>query len=1004
MLFARFSSRALICALALLTALLCPRTRAALELGYSAQIIQTEQGLPQNNINSIIQSHDGYLWLATFGGLVRYDGVRFKVFDSANTPQLQNSRITALFEDGNQVIWIGHETGDLTRLAEGRFESVVVPSPAHREPISQITMDRQGNIIVAYQDGSLREAQTGVWIEGSAAADPQRGPAICARDHEGALWVLRGGALSRVVAGKTHPVELNRYAADQLVSGICRAREGGVWIASQSQIRRRVGDDWVGDAHIMFWPRTTITALVEMSSGTLAVATIDQGIYLLRPNARPYHFERKDGLPSDWIRTLCDDREGNLWAALGSGGLAVLRRDRAKPIASEDRWKGRTVRSIAATTKNQLWVGTDGAGLYRYVQEYSGERFVPVAAERAPGTNSFVWSFAEDAEQRLWISASENGLFQFAGDKFQPPPGLEDFLTPVRALHGSRAQNAVFLGSRSGLLKYENQKLINLSANLVGADVRCIVESTNGVIWFGMFGGGLGKLEGGKATQFRKSDGLSSDFIQCLYLDESGGALWIGTAESGLSRFKNGKFSSITAANGLRDHVICHIADDGLGNLWISSQAGIMRASKAELNACADGSLKRFRCLTLSETDGLPTAQCSGGLQPTGARTGDGVLWFATLKGIVAIDPTNVRTNQPPTVLVEELRVNDIAVVARRGASPVEIKPGRHRFDFDYTAISFAAPERLLFKYRLEGLEEEWIGPTTKRTVSYSHLPPGNYRFLVSAGNSDDVWNEAAKTISFTVQPFFWQTVWFRILAIVAAIALVGLIAQFITRQRYRRQLELAERQRGIERERARIAQDIHDDLGSSLTRIILLSQSARGDLDSPDLAAKDLDRIYDTARNLTRSLDEIVWAVNPRHDTLDSLATYLGKFAQDFLNAANIRCRLDLPVSVPSWPLTAEVRHNVFLAFKEALNNAVKHAQAAEVRVSLNLQPSAFKLIVEDNGRGFSPPLAAPDAANTEDGLQNMRKRLAEVGGSCEIYSQPNKGTRITFAVPIAS
>jgi signal transduction histidine kinase/ligand-binding sensor domain-containing protein len=1002
-LLARFSSRALICALCLLTAAFCPLARAALELGYSAQIIQTEQGLPQNNINSIIQSNDGYLWLATFGGLVRYDGVRFKVFDSANTPQLQNSRITALFEDGNQIIWIGHETGDLTRLGAGRFESVAIPGSAHREPVSQITMDRQGNMIVCYQDGSLRDAQTGAWIEASVAPDPQRGPAICARDDEGALWVLRFGALSRVVGAKTQSVELNRFAADQLVSGICRAREGGVWIATQGQIRRRVRDEWVGETHIIFWPRTTITALVEMNNGTLAVATIDQGIYLLRPNARPYHFERKDGLPSDWIRTLSDDREGNLWAALGSGGLAVLRRDRVKPVASEDRWKGRTVRSVAATSKNQIWAGTEGAGLYRYVQEYSRERFIPTTADRAPTTNSFVWSFAEDTDQRLWISTAENGLFQLAGDKFQPPPGLEDFLTPVRALHGSRAQRAVFLGSRSGLLKYENQKLLSLGTNLIGADVRCIVESTNGVIWFGMFGGGLGKLENGKATQFRKADGLSSDFVQCLYLDETDGALWIGTAESGLNRFKNGKFTTITAANGLRDQVICHIADDGLGNVWMTSQSGIMRVAKAGLNECADGKLKRVRCLTLGETDGLPTSQCSGGLQPTGAKTADGILWFATLKGIVAIDPTNVRTNQPPLPLAEELRVNDVPVALKRGAAPSAIPSGRHRYDFDFTAISFAAPERVLFKYRLAGLEDEWTGPTTKRTVSYSHLPPGDYRFEVSACNSDDVWAEAAKPIRFTVLPLFWQTMWFRILAVLAAIALVGLAALLITRQRYRRRLELAERQRGIERERSRIAQDIHDDLGSSLTRIILLSQSARGDLDSPDVAAKDLDRIYDTARNLTRSLDEIVWAVNPRHDTLDSLATYLGKFAQDFLNAANIRCRLDLPVSVPSWPLTAEVRHNVFLAFKEALNNAVKHANATEVRVSLNLQPAAFKLIVEDNGRGFSPPQSAPDATNTEDGLQNMRKRLVEVGGSCEIYSQPNKGTRITFQVPVA-
>ena len=308
-------------------------------------------------------------------------------------------------------------------------------------------------------------------------------------------------------------------------------------------------------------------------------------------------------------------------------------------------------------------------------------------------------------------------------------------------------------------------------------------------------------------------------------------------------------------------------------------------------------------------------------------------------------------------------------------------------------------------KYRLDGLESRWIGPTAKRAVSYSYLPPGDYKFHVTACNNDGVWNETGAALGFVIQPFIWQTWWFRTAGIAAAVSLAGAGTLLVVRQRYRRRVELAEQQRSLERERARIAQDIHDDLGASLTRITLLSQSARGDLDTPEAAAEHLDRIYDTARDLTRSLDEIVWAVNPRHDTLDSLATYLGKFAQDFLGAAHIRCRLNLPVDLPAWPLRAETRHNVFLAFKEALHNAVKHAAATEVRISLALKPTAFILTIEDNGRGFPAQdlPAQPNSENgdTRDGLQNMRQRLAEIGGAFEIQSQPNAGARVTFHVP---
>jgi signal transduction histidine kinase len=295
----------------------------------------------------------------------------------------------------------------------------------------------------------------------------------------------------------------------------------------------------------------------------------------------------------------------------------------------------------------------------------------------------------------------------------------------------------------------------------------------------------------------------------------------------------------------------------------------------------------------------------------------------------------------------------------------------------------------------------------TKRAVNYSYIAPGNYTFRVQACNNDGVWNEEGAALAFTVLPHFWQTWWFRALAALSAMTFVAGSALVATRRRMRHKLERSERQRAVERERARIAKDIHDDLGASLTRITLLSQSARGELDNAPEAAADVDRIYRTARELTRAMDEIVWAVNPQHDTLDSLATYLGRFAQDFLNAVHIRCRLDVPMQLPPWLLTAEVRHNLFLAFKEALNNAVRHADASEVRVSLTIEPGGFALRVEDQGRGFATEKAAtasrsPGRLAAGNGLANMHQRLAEIDGRCDIQSTPGKGTTVTFLVPL--
>jgi signal transduction histidine kinase len=433
-----------------------------------------------------------------------------------------------------------------------------------------------------------------------------------------------------------------------------------------------------------------------------------------------------------------------------------------------------------------------------------------------------------------------------------------------------------------------------------------------------------------------------------------------------------------------------------------------MRVNQAELNRCADGQIEQLHCLTYGLSDGLPTLECSGGFQPAGCRTEDGRLWFPTSKGLVAVDPGKVETNTlAPPVVIERLLVDDQMVSEGTASeSPLRIAPGRHRYEFQFTGLSFVAPEKVRFRFRLEGVETEWVETQSSRKAYYSQLPPGDYRFRVLACSNNGVWNERGATLAFTVLPAFWQTWWFRISG-AAMIALAGGgIVWLDARRRTRRKVERLERQQAVERERARIAKDIHDDLGASLTRINLLSQSVRREINRPDEAIKDVERIGDSARHMIRTMDEIVWAVDPQHDTLDSLTSYLGKLAQELMSAAGIRCRLDFPVQLPSWPLTAEVRHNLFLAFKEAVHNVAKHSAASEVQISLVIEPAAFTLVVEDNGCGFKPELLATTPSGnrqpSRNGLVNMRQRMQEIGGYCEIQSERSRGTKLKFHLPV--
>jgi signal transduction histidine kinase len=649
-----------------------------------------------------------------------------------------------------------------------------------------------------------------------------------------------------------------------------------------------------------------------------------------------------------------------------------------------------------------MWIGSEGAGIYRL---YKGTWKNFSVSEGLD--NPYIWSAVEDQKGELWAASWGGGLYHRQNDQFAPAPGLEEIKMPMAAILCSR-QGGLWLGTLAGLLRYQGGKTFWYGQQGKPGDrsVRAVIEDGDGTVWFGTSGGGLGCLTNGVLKRFRAQDGLASDYVTCLHRDDSG-SLWIGTA-GGLSRLNQGLLATIKQEQGLPNEHICDIEEDGFGFFWMSSHNGIIRASKGDLDRCANGQTNKITCLTYGLGDGMPTLECSGGLQPAGCKSSDGRLWFPTSKGLVTVDPRDVRTNSlPPPVVIESLAVDERRMFEGAAPLPMRIPPGRHRFEFKYTALSFAAPEKVRFKRRMEGLEADWVQVGTARNANYSYIPPGSYKFRVTACNNDGVWNELGAELAFMVLPFFWQTSSFRFVAGMGMALVVGGLVWLGMRRRMQRKLQVLEHQRAVERERVRIAKDIHDDLGSSLTRITLLSESARSEMNDPSQVAAELERIFDTACDLTRAMDEIVWAINPRHDTIESLANYLQKFAQDYLETAGIPCRLNFPLNLPIWPVPADVRHHLFLAFKEALHNAVKHARATEVHISLVLDGDTVLLNVEDNGVGFaSEPDLPRDRVGANrfangNGLENMRRRLAEIGGQCDVRSAVGKGTKVRFAAP---
>jgi signal transduction histidine kinase/ligand-binding sensor domain-containing protein len=965
----------------------------------------------QTPITAIVQSNDGYLWLGTYHGLVRFDGVRSTVFDSGNTQGLRNGLITSLYEGSDGALWIGHETGQLTRFAQGTFEPVKLAGTWPGGTVEAITADEDGDLWLLNDTGALLRLRDGRTARAPGGASPSRKAALV-RSSTAKPWVVCSGQVATLEHGTVAVCRFDDAGSADYYERVLPAHDGGLWILGNQRLRKWREGRWT--AEIEGCPRTpgAVSTLLETRSGAVLAGTLRDGLYLFNPGGEVLHFSRTNGLSHDWVRALCEDHEGNICVGTAAG-LDGLRSRKVQMRSAPDGFQGCGVLSFSVTGNDSAWVGTEGAGLYRY-QDGQWASFT----EASGVSNLFVWSVLETREKELFVGTWGGGLLVKKGEHFEPPGELGRITAPVVSLYQGR-RGELWIGTTIGLYRSERGGLAWFAGKdrLAFPDIRAITESADGTIWFGMSGGGLGSLRGDTINQFRKQDGLGSDFVICLYADADG-AIWAGTSDNGLTRFKNGKFASINANHGLLSSVVCQVVDDGLGNLWLGSHRGILRASKVELNRIADGGNQEVHWLGYGKAQGLASQTCAGGFEPGATRTIDGRILFPTPKGLAIVDPANVSTNNfPPPVVIEELLADGLPVVWRassngagraRNSKTVQIPPGNQRFELHYTGLSFISPDKVRFKHRLAGLEDQWTEAGTKRVAEYSYLRPGSYVFQVVACNNDGLWNQAGAALAFTVLPYFWQTWWFEAASgtLVALALTPGVFS--VSRRRVRHKLEQSERQRALERERARIARDIHDDLGASLTRITMLSQSLRAELDSHAQATTDVDQIYSTARELTRAMDEIVWAVNPKHDTLDSLVTYLGRFAQHFLSTAGVRCRLDVPVYLPTWALTSEIRHNVFLALKEALHNVVKHAGATEVRVSLQLQPAGFVLVVADNGRGFesnprhSSVASGGDGARLSagNGLQNMQKRLEEIGGCCEWNTAPGEGTCVQFVI----
>jgi signal transduction histidine kinase/ligand-binding sensor domain-containing protein len=980
---------------------------------------QTEEGLPNTYVNSVVQGEDGFIWIATPVTVARFDGVRFTRFPFRNEddsePRYQGGRqyqaARRIVPSRNGGLYITPVRGPAVYLSPD-YSQVSTPAtglPPGSSPATSFE-DRHGDFWLAAAGKIVRIHQGEPTQFGEAEGVPRGNVYSLTEDGAGMVWLVKGnvGSGSIVKAFKN-----GRFEQVTVVNGMARlaaTRSNGVWLANPERLFKCDASGALED-YGPFQPQnsaTEVQGLLEDHAGAVWIGTDGNGLFrrggLVQTEASAE--ARVELVPTSYPKILClmEDRENNLWVGTGGGGL-----DRISPrgvqmegVASGSSLMG--IQSVCEDAEGTMWGATqNGLLVCRH-----GEAWSPAPA-KAPGRVTCV---AADRSGTVWIGTQDRALHCWREHRFttwDDSAGVAGN-SIVALLPSSKEDLWIAEFSLNGVQCLHEGKLRSLTFAGDTGRINAMAEDAAGRIWIGTSTGLLLLADGDRLVDETSRTGASARTIRSLYAAPDG-ALWIGYGGWGLGRLKDNHFASLRAEQGLPDNYISQMIGDDQGWLWFgAAEHGIFKIRQQQLEQALDDNTTRLRPILYGRNEGLLGMEVFG-YTPGACRSRDGRLWIPMRKALAVVDPKILHENpRPPKVILTQVLLDGLPIASYGGVAftqqlanlktlktPLRLPPRHRRLDIDFAALSFNAPENVHFQYQLEGVDNNWTEAEPQRRVTYSRLAARDYRFRVRACNADGLWSEASSPLALTVTPFVWQRWWFQLAVVVLFTSAVVAGVRYVSFRRLRLELRLLEQQAVLDKERTRIARDLHDDLGCSLTHVALLlemneQQAANGN--GPNGKSQVCSPMV---RNVIKSVDEIVWAINPRNDNLQYLADYIVEFSVNFLHAAGIRPRVDLPERIPERAVSPEVRHNLFLVVKEALNNIVRHADASEARFRLTTTNAELSIVIEDNGCGFERP---PESASA-DGLRNMRQRMEEIGGGLQIESKPGKGTKVSLSYP---
>lgn len=964
---------------------------------YQAFNWQEQHGVPQSTVLAVTTTRDGYVWLGTYEGAARFDGLRFTVFSPTNTEAIGSPMVQALLEDRVGALWLGTYGGGLNRFSAGHFTRYTARDGLANDHITRLFEDRDGTLWIGTDGGGVSRWHDGQFTS-YGVADGLPGATVrgFAQGGDGALWVGTNRGIVRMIGDRFSAADLPTTLATMDTTALAWGRDGALWAGGRN-----------GRLH-RFANRHLTT------------------------------FGPAQGVPASRIESLFEDREGQLW--IGTSGASLLRfaSGRFEPRSSADGLGVDRVAAIAQGAANDLWLGSD-SGLFRLT-----EPRVRVYTQRDGLSDDHFASIYQDVAGDVWIGTRaglnrvHNGVFRTLTTKDGLPadgirhvaPGadggfwvntvgglahLKDtrVVSTMRTIGGVESSRItallqdrrgdLWLGVEdAGAMRVRGGTITHFTTRHGLGDnaVVTLFEDRAGSVWIGTLRGGMTRVRGDELISWSSRDGLPDDHVKSFYEDRDG-TLWVGTHGGGLSRFKDGRFATISSRQGLYNDIIFTILDDDAGNLWMSCNKGIWRTSLSDLNDVADGRRAAVTSFAYGVADGMLSSEGIGASRSSW-RMRDGTLWFATVRGVAVVDP-HARGNEPPRVVVEGATIDRQPWSVDGG---LRIEPGQESVEIQYTGLSWNRPGEMRFRYRLEGLDREWIDAGTRRTAYYSHLPPGHYVFEVTADNGEGVWSAQPQRLAIVVLPPFHRTWWFQAMLALAAVTALAVVWRYrmlalrrahATQQAFARELIASQ-----EQERKRIAAELHDGLGQRLVVIhnlaMMCAQAPAGDSNG---SSHRLETIASQTHGAIDEIRDISYNLRPYHlDTL-GLTKALESVVRTTSSAAPaIALTHDIDDLDSAFPGDAAI--NVYRIVQESLNNIVKHSGARAASVTVRRETTRLVLTVNDDGAGFVPDARRRESRKGGFGLVGIRERASLLGGQAAVHSVPGRGTTVTVDIPL--